>query len=160
MSVTYREATRKDAALILQFIKDLSVYEKLAHLVTATEDDIVKTVFDGSGRTFCLFAEEKGEALGFCIGFYNYSTFQGKFGLYIEDVFVKGGHRNKGIGMGFFRAVAQKALKEDCGRVQWWVLDWNEPSIAFYEKKLNAVAMNEWITYRLEGEAIAKVANG
>ena len=159
MSITYREATRDDAALIVQFIQDLAVYEKLADQAVATEEDILKTVFDGTGRTFCMFAENGGETVGFCLGFYNYSTFQGKYGLYIEDVFVKESHRNKGVGKGFFKAVAQKALREDCGRVQWWVLDWNAPSIAFYEK-MGAVPMSEWIVYRLEGETIAKVAKG
>lgn len=157
MTVTYREAGADDAATILAFIKELAVYEKLAHEVVATEDDIRRTMFGDRPHCFCLLAEHQGVPVGFCVYFYNYSTFLGRYGIYIEDVYVQPGHRSFGIGKGFFQAIARKAQSENCGRVQWSVLDWNEPSIQFYEK-MGATCLKEWLGYRLEGDAIAAVA--
>jgi GNAT superfamily N-acetyltransferase len=103
-----------------------------------------------------VIAEVDGKAAGFALCFYNYSTFQGKAGIYLEDLYVRDEYRGQGIGKGFFRFLAQKAIDEDCGRIQWWVLNWNEPSIEFY-KSLGAVAMDEWTVMRLEGTAINNV---
>jgi len=152
-----RDASKDDAALILQFIRELAVYEKLEHQMVATETDILKTLFDGSGRSFCMIADTEEGAAGFALGFYNYSTFQGKYGIYLEDVFVRPEFRGRGIGKAFFQALAQKAEDENCGRMQWSCLDWNEPSLEFY-RSLKAVPLNEWVGFRLEGETITNLA--
>ena len=157
MTVNYRDAKKDDAGLVLQFIKELAEYEKLAHEVVATPSLIEETLFGDSPKAFATIIEYDGQPIGFALCFYNYSTFQGRPGIYLEDLFVREGYRNKGIGKGFFRYLAQKALDENCGRIQWWVLDWNEPSIEFY-KKLGAVAMDEWTVFRLEGESIKNLA--
>lgn len=153
-----REAGREDAGTILQFICDLAVYEKLADQAVATEADLRATLFDGSERCFCLLAEVEDKPAGFALCFYNYSTFQGRYGIYLEDLYVNPEYRGLGIGKAFFQRLAQKAVEEDCGRIQWWVLDWNEPSIEFY-KSMKAVPMAEWTVMRLEGQAIADLAN-
>lgn len=158
MSVFYRMAQAGEAGLILDFIKELAVYEKLLHEVVATEADIVETLFGENPKAFCVLCEIDDKAVGFCLCFYNYSTFQGRPGIYIEDLYVREEYRGMGIGKGFFKFIAQKALEEKCGRIQWWVLDWNEPSIEFY-KRLGAEAMDEWTVYRLSGDAIRKIAD-
>ena len=157
--IVYRDARPDESGLILEFIKKLAIYENLAHEVVATEQDIRTTLFGGDPKAFCVFADMDGKAVGFALCFYNYSTFQGKPGIYIEDIFVEDNYRGHGIGKGFFRHLAQKAKAEDCGRIQWWVLDWNEPSINFY-KSLGAKPMDEWTVFRLEGNAIAVLADG
>ncbi len=157
MGVVYREAVISDAAIILTFIRELADFEKLLHEVVATEDDIRATMFGPNPHTFCFIAEVDGEAAGVAIGFYNYSTFQGKYGLYLEDVYIRDGHRGRGIGKGFFRELARKAVAENCGRLQWSVLDWNTPAIEMYEK-LGARALKEWIGYRMEGPSINALA--
>ncbi len=155
--ITYRKAEKHEAGLVLEFIKDLAVYEKLAHEVVATKADIEDSLFGENPKAFCVFADKDGETVGFALCFYNYSTFQGKPGIYLEDLYVRSEHRGHGIGKGFFKYLAQRAVAENCGRIQWWVIDWNEPSIKFYEA-LGAKPMNEWITYRLEGDAIKNLA--
>lgn len=158
--VSYRAATRDDAATVFELVRELAVYEKLLHEVVTNAEDFRTHLFDeGAGRFFCYLAEQDGQAVGFCIGFYTLSTFLGKPGLYIEDVYVKESCRGLGIGKEFFHLVAQKAADEDCGRLEWSVLDWNEPSIKFYEK-IGAKAQSEWIKYRLDGETLAAVARG
>ena len=154
-NITYRIADEGDATLLLNMIKELARYEKLEHEVTATRADIEKTVFGKNAKAFAYIAESKAETgsqapAGFALCFYNYSTFQGKSGIYIEDLYVRKAFRGKGIGKGFFRILARRALEEDCGRLQWWVLDWNKPSIQFYES-LGAVQMDEWTVMRIEG---------
>lgn len=156
--ITYRNAEKHEAGLVLGFIRELAVYEKLEHEVVATEDDIAESLFGANPKAFCVFADVGGETVGFALCFYNYSTFQGKPGIYLEDLYVRKENRGQGIGKGFFKYLAQRAVDENCGRIQWWVLDWNEPSIKFYES-LGAKSMNEWITYRLEGDAIKQLAN-
>lgn len=155
--IIYRGAVSADTELVLEFIRKLAEYEKLLHEVVATADDIRGSLFGNDPKAFCVIAEYEGKPVGFSLCFYNYSTFQGKHGIYIEDIYVEPEMRGKGIGKGFFKEIAKKAQAENCGRVQWWVLDWNEPSIEFY-KSLGAAAMDEWTVFRLEGEAIEKLA--
>lgn len=156
--VVYRAASREDSGAIFSLVMELAAYEKLTHEVVTNAKDFGDRLFgEGGNRFFCYLAEQNGAAVGLCIGFYTLSTFLGKPGLYIEDVYVKEAFRGLGIGKAFFRIVAQRALNEDCGRVEWSVLDWNEPSIRFYDK-MGAVPQNEWIKYRLAGEGITKVA--
>ncbi len=155
--VRYRFCVAEDAPLILQFIRELAEYEKLLHEITATEDLLRETLFGPDAKAFVIIATCDGAPAGFALCFYNYSTFQGKPGIYIEDLYVRPEYRGEGIGKGFFRELCRRAKKEGCGRVQWWVLDWNEPSIRFYEN-LGAKPMDEWTVFRLEGEAIDRLA--
>lgn len=157
--ITYRDAKPEESGLVLDFIRELADYEKLLHEVRATEEDIKKTVFGEDAKAFCVFADVDAVTVGFALCFYNYSTFQGKPGIYIEDLYVREEYRGSGIGKGFFNYLAQKAMAEDCGRIQWWVLNWNEPSIKFYES-LGAKAMKEWTVFRLEGDAIKNLTLG
>ncbi len=154
---TYRVAQKSDVPLILHFIKELAVYEKLSHEVVAREHDISESLFGDNPKAFCVLADYDDEPAGFALCFYNYSTFQGKAGIYIEDLYVDPEYRGQGIGKGFFNLLARKAKDENCGRIQWWVLDWNEPSIEFY-KSMGAKPMDEWVVYRLEREGIDKLA--
>lgn len=153
----YREAHKADTNLILQFIKELAEYEKLAHEVVATKEDIKNSLFGDEPKAFCMIAEVNNQPAGFALCFYNYSTFQGKPGIYIEDLYVREEFRGHGIGKGFFKVLAQKAVNENCGRIQWWVLDWNEPSINFY-KKMKAAPMDEWTVFRLSENEIKELA--
>jgi len=152
-----RPATKDDCALIVQFIKELAIYEKLEHEAKATPNDIETALFGSDPKAFCAIAVVGDKPAGFALCFYNFSTFLGKPGIYLEDLFVRPEFRGRGIGKQFFQYLAQRALDENCGRIEWWVLDWNEPSIEFY-KALGAKAMDEWTVYRLEGHAIADVA--
>jgi GNAT superfamily N-acetyltransferase len=155
MSLVIREATPDDAALILDLVRALAVYEKLEHEVTACTDDFGKALEAGDARA--LIAEWAGEACGFALYFFNFSTFLGRRGIYLEDLFVKESHRGKGIGKALLARLARLAVEKECGRLEWSVLDWNAPSIAFY-KSLGAKAMDEWTVYRLTGEALAALA--
>lgn len=155
--ISYREATIEDTPLVLNFIKRLAEYEKLLHEVEVTEAQIQSSLFSAEPRAFCTIAEIDNKPAGFAICFYNYSTFLGKSGVYIEDLYVEEEFRGRGIGKGFFKYLAQKAMDENCGRIEWAVLDWNEPSIEFY-KEMGGKPMNEWIVYRLEGQTIQNVA--
>jgi len=153
-----RQATPDDTALILHFIKELAVYEKLAHEVETNEAMINETLFGTDPKSFCLICEVDGEAVGFAIYFYNYSTWLGKYGIYLEDLYVSPEHRGKGAGKALLAHIAGIAVAENCGRFEWSVLDWNTPSIDFY-KSLGAVEMSEWRIYRVTGEALKKLAN-
>jgi len=146
-----RNATRADVPVILQLIRELAEYEKLAHEVVATEEGLENTLFGTKSTAEVLIAEEEGMAIGFCLFFHNYSTFLGKPGIYIEDVFVRTAHRGKGLGKMFFAEVGRIAHERECGRVEWWVLDWNKPAIDFYER-MGAKPMSEWTVYRLTEE--------
>ncbi len=152
-----RPATKDDCALIVQFIKKLAIYEKLEHDAKATPKDIETALFAPRPKAFCAIAEVNGKPAGFALCFYNFSTFMGKAGIYLEDLFVIPEFRGNGIGKKFFQYLAQRALQENCGRVEFSVLNWNAPSIEFY-KALGAKAMDEWTVYRLEGQAIVDVA--
>src|SRR6266571_819915 len=151
------EATERDAPVILDLIRQLAEYERLADKVTATEDQLRKTLFGARPSAEVLLAAVDGETVGFAVFFSNYSTFLAKPGLYLEDLFVKPHARGQGIGTALLARLAQLAVERDCGRVEWSVLDWNEPSIRFYES-LGAVAMKEWTVYRLTGAAIGNLA--
>jgi GNAT superfamily N-acetyltransferase len=158
MAFEIREATESDVPLILQFIRDLAEYEKLAHLVVASEEKLRATLFGSSPFAEVVIAEEDGTPAGFAIFFHNYSTFLAQPGIYLEDLFVKPECRGRGYGTALLARLAQIARARDCGRVEWAVLDWNEPSIAFY-KSLGARPMDDWRTFRLTGEALEKLAS-
>jgi len=157
MTLTIRNAVRGDAPLVLGFIRELAEYEKLADAVIAGEGDIDRALFGDGAKAFCLIAEWDGAPCGFALYFFNFSTFVGRHGVYLEDLFVRQSHRGKGIGKALLARLAQIARENDCGRLEWAVLDWNAPSIAFY-KSLGAVAMDEWTVYRLSGDALAAMA--
>ena len=150
-AIATRFATRRDVPVILQLIRELAEYEKMAHEVVATEASLENTLFGPRSYAEVLIAEEKGIAIGFCLFFHNYSTFLGKPGIYIEDFFVQPEHRGKGLGKMFFAEVGRIAHERGCGRVEWWVLDWNKPAIDFY-KRMGAKPMDEWTVYRLTEE--------
>ena len=151
--------TADDVPLILQFIRDLAEYEKLSHLVVADEATLRAELFGQQPIAECVIAEYDGAAVGFALFFHNFSTFVGRRGLYLEDLFVNPKMRGKGIGKALLVYLAQLAKARNCGRFEWSVLDWNEPSINFYQS-LGAVPMNEWTTYRVTGEALDQLAAG
>jgi GNAT superfamily N-acetyltransferase len=155
MTILYREAISRDSGLILELIKELAQYEKLENEVVATEASIQETLFGSNPKAFAYVIENNDTPISFAVCFYNYSTFQGRAGIYLEDLYIREEYRGQGIGKGFFKILAERALQENCGRLQWWVLDWNEPSIQFY-KKLGATDMKEWITMRIEGDQAIK----
>ncbi|MDP9360809.1 MAG: GNAT family N-acetyltransferase [Acidobacteriota bacterium] len=154
MTFEIREATESDVPLILQFIRDLAEYEKLAHLVVATEDPLRSTLFGSAPIAEVLIAEEDSIPAGFALFFHNYSTFLAQPGIYLEDLFVKPEFRGRGYGQALLARLAQIARDRNCGRIEWAVLNWNEPSIAFY-KSLGAKPMEEWTVFRLTGEALS-----
>src|SRR5579871_6606460 len=141
-------ATEADVPLILELIRGLAEYEKLAHTVVATEAQLRKTLFGDRPSAEVLLAHDSEEPAGFALYFMNYSTFLARPGIWLEDLFVKPHLRGKGIGLALLKRLAAIARERECGRVEWSVLDWNAPSIAFY-KKLGAVPMDEWTTFRL-----------
>ena len=153
-----RPATPTDVPLIQQFIRDLAEYERSPESAVATEKDLLRDGFGPEPKYRCVLAEWDGQPAGFAFFFYNYSTWQGRPGLYLEDLFVKPVFRGKGIGKALLLHLAKIAVDENCGRFQWQVLDWNTPAIDFY-KSLGAKTMNEWLTMRVEGEDIKKLAN-
>lgn len=154
---TVRRATREDAGLVLAFIRELAEYERLPHEVVATEDELERTLFGERPYAEVLLAFDGGAAAGFALFFHNYSTFLGRPGIYLEDLYVRPAHRGGGIGRALLARVARTAVDRGCGRLEWWVLDWNRPAIDFYER-LGATAMDEWTVYRLTGQALADVA--
>ncbi|MGE5564830.1 MAG: N-acetyltransferase family protein [Parcubacteria group bacterium] len=157
MPVTVRPAEPNDAALIYGFIRDLAEYEKLLEEVTATEDGIARDLFGDNPRVFCDIAEVDGEPVGFAVWFYNYSTFWGRHGIYLEDLFVRPQARGKGAGKALLARLARRCVEEGLPRLDWAVLDWNAPSIAFYDS-IGAEALDDWIIRRLGGEALRKLA--
>lgn len=152
-----RSATEADVPLILQFIRDLAVYEKLEHRVIASEESLRRTLFGNPRFAEVVFAEVDGKEAGFALFFHNYSTFLGQPGIYLEDLFVKPEMRGRGIGKSLLAYLARLARERGCGRVEWAVLDWNTPSINFY-KSLGAVPLSDWIVFRLTGEALERLA--
>jgi GNAT superfamily N-acetyltransferase len=146
-----------DAGLIHQFILDLAEYEKLLDTVAATEGDTAAALFGPSARAFADIAEIDGQPVGFALWFYNYSTFAGRHGIYLEDLFVRPSARGSGAGKALLRTLAKRCVDEGLGRLEWSVLDWNAPSIAFYDS-LGAASMDEWIIRRLTGEGIRALA--
>jgi GNAT superfamily N-acetyltransferase len=156
-TLTIREAVPGDEALILQFIGELAAYEKLAHEAVASEGDLSATLFADNPKVFALIAETNGAACGFALYFFNYSTFLGRHGLYLEDLYVSPAARGAGAGKALLARLAKIAQDHNCGRLEWWVLDWNAPAIAFY-KSLGAEAMSEWTVNRLTGPALDNLA--
>lgn len=153
-----RAAREGDAPAIHQLILDLAEYERAAHEVSATIEDIRTSLFAENPAVFAHVAEVEGEIVGCAIWFLNYSTWLGQHGIYLEDLYVKPEHRGSGIGKAFLVTLAKICVERGYNRFQWWVLDWNEPSIEFY-KSIGAIAMDEWTVYRVTGDAIKKLAN-
>lgn len=154
--LTFRMAERKDVPLILQFIRELARYEKLEQEVVATESLLEEWIFD-KGKAEVLFALAGGKEVGFALFFHNFSTFLGRAGLYLEDLYVMPEYRGQGYGKGILRKLAQIALERGCGRLEWWCLDWNRPSIDFY-LSLGAEPMEEWTVYRVTAQALDRLA--
>ena len=148
-----RQATPVDGALILGFIKELAAYEKMSSLVVASEEDIRKALFEQPNYADCLIAEWQGQAVGFALYFYTFSTFAGKPALYLEDLYVQPGVRGNGIGKSLLQQLAKTALENNCSRMDWAVLDWNQPAIDFYQS-IGAHAEDQWTTFRLDGEEL------
>jgi GNAT superfamily N-acetyltransferase len=155
--VRIRSATVDDVSLILTLIRGLADYERLAHEAVVTEADIRESLFGERPAAEVLVAEVGNDAAGFALFFHNYSTFLGRRGLYLEDLFVFPAYRGQGIGLALMRRLARLAIERQCGRFEWWVLDWNESAIDFY-RRLGARAMSEWTVYRLTGEPLARLA--
>jgi GNAT superfamily N-acetyltransferase len=154
-----RLAAEADVALILELIQALAEYEKLAHEVVATEELLGESLFGGGkGGPEVVIAEFEGEAAGFALFFANYSTFLGRAGMHLEDLYVREALRGKGIGKALLSCLAKLAVERRCGRLEWNVLDWNEPAIRFYES-LGAAPMSGWTTYRVTGDALARLAD-
>ncbi len=156
MSLHIRPASAADAATIAGFIKALAEYEKLAHEAKAAEADIARDLFAPEPKVFCEIAEWEGKPVGFALWFYTYSTFQGRHGIWLEDLYVDPAMRGKGIGKSLLVALAQRCVREGLGRFEWWVLDWNEPSIDFY-KSQGGVMQDEWTKVRVDGEALQRL---
>lgn len=154
-----RLATEADVALILELIQALAEYEKLVHEVVATEELLRESLFGrGKGGPEVVIAELEGEAAGFALFFANYSTFLGRAGMHLEDLYVREALRGKSIGKTLLSCLAKLAVERQCGRLEWNVLDWNEPAIRFYES-LGAAPMSGWTTYRVTGDALARLAD-
>lgn len=156
MSMVIRRADAADAGLVMQFIADLAVYERLSHEVHAREVDIARDLFGSDPKVFCEIAEWDGRPAGFALWFYTYSTFQGQHGIWLEDLYVDPDLRGKGIGKALLAELARRCLAEKLGRFEWWVLNWNVPSIKFY-KGQGGVMQDEWTKVRIEGEALLKL---
>jgi GNAT superfamily N-acetyltransferase len=157
LSLIIRKAVPVDAATIHGFIVELAVYEKAEHEVKASIAEIESSIFSADSPAKALICELNGEAIGFAVYFYNYSTWQGRKGLYLEDLYVSLKHRGLGAGKFLLRHLAQVAVEEGCGRFEWSVLDWNQPAIDFYEA-VGAKAQAEWVKYRLAGDDLLNFA--
>jgi GNAT superfamily N-acetyltransferase len=159
MSITIRRARPGEAGLVLSFVRELADYEKLLHEVVATKADIEAALFGSHPRLFCEIACWNGEPAGFAVWFVNFSTFTGRSGIYLEDLFVRPAQRGNGIGKALLAHLARECVANGWPRLQWSVLDWNTPSIEFY-KSLGAVLMDEWTICRIGGAALKALANG
>lgn len=156
MNLTFRYAEKSDAALILQFIKGLAEYEKMLDQVIATEELLTEWLF-AQRKAEVLFALQDGREVGFALFFHNFSTFLGRSGLYLEDLYVLPDCRGRGYGKAILQKLAQIAVDRGCGRLEWWCLDWNQPSIDFY-LSLGAQPMQDWTVYRLTGDTLKQLA--
>ena len=152
----FRYAERKDTALILRFIEELADYEKMLDEVVADEKTLEEWIFDRQ-KAEVIFLLEGGKEIGFALFFHNFSTFLGRAGIYLEDLYVQPEYRGKGYGKAILKKLAAIAVERGCGRLEWWCLDWNKPSIDFY-KSMGAEAMEEWTVYRLSGDTLKKLA--
>ncbi len=155
-SLNIRPASGADTTTILGFIRALAEYENLLHEVTANKADLARDLFGPDPKVFCEIAEWEGKPVGFTLWFYTYSTFQGRHGIWLEDLYVDPDVRGKGIGKALLVNLAQRCVREGLGRFEWWVLDWNEPSIEFY-KSQGGVMQDEWTKVRVDGEALRKL---
>jgi GNAT superfamily N-acetyltransferase len=158
MTVVVRPATAADAALVHGLVGELADYEHLLDQVDATEDDIRRILFAADARAYCDIAEIDGEPVGFAIWFYNVSTFAGRYGLYLEDLYVRPNARGRGAGRAMLAGLARRCVEEGLTRLEWAVLDWNAQAIAFYEG-LGAESRPEWLLRRLSGEALRRLAS-
>jgi GNAT superfamily N-acetyltransferase len=156
-SLTIRPARKGEAGLVLQFVRELAEYEKLSHDVVATEAMLDAALFGENPRVFCDLAEWNGEPVGFAVWFLNFSTFNGKGGIYLEDLFVRPAFRGKGIGKALMLHLARKCAENGWPRLQWAVLDWNTPSIDFY-KSLGAEMLDEWTGVHISGDGLTRLA--
>ena len=156
MNLTFRNAERKDTLLILQFIKELADYEKMLNEVVADEATLETWIFDKQ-KAEVIFALHDGKEVGFALFFQNFSTFLGRAGIYLEDLYVKPECRGKGYGKALLKKLASIAVERGCGRLEWWCLDWNKPSIDFY-LSLGAEAMSDWTVYRIAGDTLTQLA--
>jgi len=156
MKISYRNAEKKDIPVIHRFIRELAKYEKLENEVVATMALLEETLFGKRQYAEVILADVDGDEAGFVLFFHNYSTFLAKPGIYIEDLYVRPEYRGKGLGKGLLSYIASLAIERGCGRVEWWVLNWN-PARKFYDS-IGANAMNEWVVYRLTGDKLAALA--
>ena len=156
--VVFRKAGRKDVALILEFIRELADYEKMLDEVVATPELLEKWIFD-ERKAEVIFALEGEREVGFALFFHNFSTFLGRAGIYLEDLYVRPECRGKGYGKALLKELARIAVERGCGRLEWWCLDWNRPSIDFY-LSLGAEPMKDWTVYRIAGETLKALASG
>ncbi|MET4256075.1 GNAT superfamily N-acetyltransferase [Bradyrhizobium sp. S3.12.5] len=157
MSLNIRRARPGEAGLVLSFVCELAEYEKLSHEVEATEADIADALFGADPRLFCAIAEWNGEPVGFAVWFLNFSTFSGRHGIYLEDLYVRPSHRGRGLGKALLVHLAKECVDNGWSRLQWAVLDWNAPSIAFY-KSLGAALLDDWTLCRVSGPALMRLA--
>ena len=151
-----RPARQEEVGVVLQLIHDLAVYEKAPNEVEATEKELLETIFSSDPKVFCDLVDVDGEIAGMAIWFLNYSTWQGKHGIYLEDLFIKPEYRGRGYGKALLKNLAKICAEKGYGRFQWWVLDWNSPAIEFY-RSLGAVAMDEWTVYRVSGAPLKEL---
>lgn len=158
MSLRIRSAVREDAAQIIAFIRDLAEYEKFGHEAKATPADIERDLFGAAPKVFCEIAEMDGKPVGFALWFYTYSTFQGRHGIWLEDLYVDPAVRGAGAGKALLKSLAERCVREQLGRYEWWVLDWNEPSIRFY-KSQGGIMQDEWTKVRIDGAALQKLGS-
>ncbi len=156
MDLTFRFAKESDTALILQFIKDLAEYEKMLNEVVATEDLLREWLFEKK-KAEVIFAVADGTEVGFALFFHNFSKFLGRSGIYLEDLYVKSEYRGSVYGKSILKKLAQIAVQRGCGRLEWWCLDWNKPSIDFY-LSLGAEPMKDWTVYRIAGDTLTNMA--
>ena len=156
MELSFRYAGPEDVGLILQFIRELADYEQLLHEVVATEEILTEWIFQKK-KAEVIFALEEGKEVGFALFFHNFSTFLGRSGVYLEDLYVRPEYRGKGYGKGLLKALARIAVARGCGRLEWWCLDWNKPSIDFY-LSLGAEPMSDWTVYRIAGDTLKQMA--
>lgn len=157
MKIGIREATRADLPLIAQFIRDLAAYEKLSHEVRFDEAVLAERLFGPRPYAEVIIGEIGGAPQGFALFFHNFSTFEGRPGIYLEDLFVRPEARGSGLGKALLAHLAKLAVERDCARLEWWVLDWNSPSIGFYQS-LGARLMDEWTVMRVDGAALTRLA--
>ncbi|MFZ9728710.1 MAG: GNAT family N-acetyltransferase [Candidatus Nanopelagicaceae bacterium] len=153
-----RPAKSEEVGEVLQLIQDLATYEKAPEQVEASKEDLLNTIFVKDPRVFCDLVEVDGQVAGMAIWFLNYSTWQAKHGIYLEDLFIKPEYRGRGYGKALLKHLAKICDEKGYGRLQWWVLDWNSPAIEFY-KSFGAEAMDEWTVYRTSGQALKDLGN-